>query len=175
LPGKTVAVIGHTDESAWVAIHASKFAKKVTLLTHGKRLFEGDVVDNKRRQETVKAMDRAGIEVVGSEIKELFGLKEDLFGVKLADGSELKFDRGLVALGFFKVQNEVAIEMGAKLSSDGFVETDDDMRVLDKRGDPILGVYAVGDITTDWKQIPVGWGDAETAILHIHAEYLWKD
>jgi len=175
LLGKSVAVIGHTDYAAWIAVHASKFARKVTLLTHGKRLFEGDSISEKTKKDTLAAMKGAGIDVIEPEIKGLFGMKDDLFGVKLADGTEHEFDKGLVALGFYKVHSDIAIQLGAQLNSEGFVLTDDDKRAFDGNGDPIPGVYAIGDITANWKQIPVGWGDAETAVLHIHTEYLWKD
>jgi thioredoxin reductase (NADPH) len=171
--GKNVGVIGHTDSAVWIAVHATKFAKEVTLLTHGKRLFEGEDASEGTKGATIKALKDFKINVFESEIRALFGLKENVFGVKLADGAERKFDRGLVALGFYKIHNDIALQLGAKLMSDGFIVTDGDKRVLDKKGVPIPGVYAVGDITENWKQIPVGWGDAEVAVLHIHTEYLW--
>ena len=45
--------------------------------------------------------------------------------------------------------------------------TDDDSQLLTSTGKPIEGLYVVGDLTNDWKQVDIAWAHAKTAILHL--------
>jgi len=43
----------------------------------------------------------------------------------------------------------------------------EDGQLLRDDGVPIEGVFAVGDVRNSWNQIPIGWEDAEKAIVSI--------
>jgi thioredoxin reductase len=70
----------------------------------------------------------------------------------------------------FRQTVRLALQLGARTDEDGYVVTDERSEVLDPDGAPITGLFAVGDLRAGrYKQIVVGWGDAETAIVTAHA------
>lgn len=170
---KETVVIGYTYDAVWVAVHAARFAKSVTLVTHNKELFQGEHLSVERGRKTLDTMRSSGIDVVQAEIKELFGIERNIIGMRFEDGVQREFEKAVMALGFYRVKNELPLQIGAHVDTHGFIIVDDDCRVHRKNGRAIPGLYAVGDITSNWKQIPVGWGDAEKAVLHAHMNRLW--
>lgn len=172
LKGKKVAVIGYTDHAVEIAGHATRFSpKSVTLLANGKRLFAGQELGRKREGEFRSLLRDSGINVIESNIAELFGLDRYMFGVKFSNGKSMEFDRALAALGNFAVNNALLNKFRPMLSHDGLVKVDGDCQVLRQKSTPIPGIYAVGDVVDEWHQIPVGWGAAERAVIHAHMEY----
>ncbi len=166
-----VAVIGHVSHAAGIAEHAARYAVRTTLLLHG-HPFLSDVPPSDRDAVRV-ALAEAGIEVVGPEITALDGVDRGVFGVSFADGSRREYGRAVVALGFHQVRNELALRLGGRVDAEGLVQVDGDLRILGRDGRPLPGAYAVGDVTTAWNQLPVGFGDAERALIHAHLEWLW--
>lgn len=99
-------------------------------------------------------------------VKEFTGIKDGQFGIVFEDGSEKRFDKAWISMGWYKVNNEHAAMLGAKLDPDGFVVTTPEGRVLDEAGETIPRLYAIGDLRSDsWKQIPIAWGEAEAAVV----------
>ena len=171
MTGQDVAVIGHGQLAADTSLDLGFFgAKSVTILSHGKEIIDGKGLDNKK--EILTKLPEKGVEVINERITGLFGLDGDFLGVEFEDGSKRQFESGMVALGLFKINNELAVALDGQLDEDGYVVTDEDCRVLDGSGNPIEGLYAVGDVRNDWNQIPIGFGDAERAVIHAYSYYL---
>jgi thioredoxin reductase (NADPH) len=173
MTGQDVAVIGHQVLAVHTASDLGWFeAKSVTILTHGREMFEEEKLKEEEKKEHLGKLAEQGVEIATERITDFFGSGDGFFGVKLADGSERRFDSGMVALGLYKINNELAISLGGKVDKDGYIVTDEDCRVLDDSGNPIEGLYAVGDVRNDWNQIPIGFGDAERAVIHAYAYHL---
>ena len=172
--GQNVAVVGHGRRAALTALDLMHFeTEKLTILTDGKRLFEGELMeDSDELRELAKTLESGGVDVVEDRILGLFGVERAVFGVKLASGKELSFDKAFSALGVYKMNSELAVQLGGKVDEEGYVVVDNDCRVLDENDQPIPGFYAVGDINFNWNQLMIGLGDAERAVIHAFAEYL---
>ncbi len=173
MTGQDVVVFGHDG----FAIHSAEDlrwfeAKSVTIMTNGKEMFEGSGTDEVEKQELLDKMTELNVDIVTNKIASLFGHKENMLGVKLDDGTEKRFDAGMAALGLYRINNELAVLLGAKLDDEGYVVTDMECRVLNGNGDPIEGFYAVGDIRSEWNQIVIGYGDAERAVINAYAYLL---
>ncbi len=169
---KNMAVVG----SGGLAIHLADDllhfgARKVTILTHGMDLLEEGSVspgDAKLWGE----LGEKGVEVFRGEIESLFGAQDGFFGARLSSGEELRFDLAFSAMGIYRINNELAVRLGAKLDEDGYVMVDGDCRMLGGDGEAILGAYAIGDLNFNWNQIMIGFGDADRAVVHAWAQYL---
>jgi thioredoxin reductase (NADPH) len=173
MTGQDVAVFGHTKFAVNTAMDLGWFeAKSVTILTNGKEMFEGENLNEIERKEILDKLANHEVDVVTTEIANLFGLDDDVLGLKFTDGSERKYEAGMSALGVYRINNELATRLGGKLDSGGYVVIDSDSRVLDHSGDPIEGLYAAGDVTNDWNQIPIGFGHAERAVINAYGFYL---
>lgn len=162
LAGKRIAVVGSSAESAQVATDVARhFGGEVTLLTDGTPLEGGR-----------EGLRRGGVRVVERPVARL---DEEDRGVRVVfeDGAEsIPFDKVFFTLGWYKANNELAVRLGARVTPEGYVVTDADGEALGRDGRPIRGLFAAGDLRAGrWKQIVVGWGDAETAII---AAYAWR-
>ena len=63
--------------------------------------------------------------------------------------------------------------LGCRFDPEGFVVTDEDCRALaEATGEPIPGLYCIGDLRNGWNQIPEAWATAERAVIHAWASYL---
>jgi len=153
LDGKRVAVLGASEDAAQVAEDVcEQFGGEVTLLTDG-----APAPEAARR--------------VGIETRPIEALRDEgPLVVAFQHGPAREFDKALFALGWHRVNNELARALGAKLDRDGHVVTDAQREVLDERGEPIRGLFAIGDLRAGpWKQIPLAWADAELAVITAYA------
>ncbi len=171
LAGKTVAVIGHDAFAARTALDILEFAPKgVELLTHGRPLLADEDADE--RAALRSALDERNVRSFDSEMVGFDEIREKRFGVRFADGSHRSYDRGFSALGWYDQHAAIPRSLGCAFDPDGFVRTDDDARALSaETGEPIPGLYCVGDLRNGWKQIPEAWSYAERAVIHAWAEY----
>ncbi len=111
-------------------------------------------------------MDAQGIPILYGEVKAFTGIKDGRFAIQFADGRQEWFDKAWISMGWYKVNNEHAVALGGATDADGFVLTDGDCRMLDADGQVVEGVYVIGDLRANsWKQIPIAWGEAETAVV----------
>lgn len=173
MTGQNVAVFGHDKFAIDTASDLDWFdAKSITIVTNGKEMFEGQNLDEKMKTELLEKMEGLKVDIVTSRITSLFGLDESILGMKFADGSEIRFDSGMAALGIYRINNELAALFGGNLDEEGYVVTDPNCRVLNHHGDPIGGLYAVGDVRSEWNQIVIGYGDAERAVIDAYAHLL---
>jgi thioredoxin reductase (NADPH) len=169
---KNMAVVG----SGGMAIHLANDllhfgARRVTVLTHGEDILP-DGSASKGDAELWAELEEKGVEVFSGKIESLFGAKDGFFGARLSSGEELRFDLAFSAMGIYRVNNELALGLGAKLDGDGYVMVDGDCRMLDGKGEVIPGAYAIGDLNFNWNQVMIGFGDADRAVVHAWAEYL---
>lgn len=170
--GKEAAVIGYGAVAVRTALDLLYFkAKRVTILTNGEELFKSQD-ESEERKNLEKLIEEENLQVITEEIRSLFGVEDKVFGVRLSGGSEMAFGIAFSALGFYKVNNDLAVMLGGQIDESGYIVVDGDGRVLDNRDRPIAGLYAVGDVTQNWKQLIAGFGDTDRAVLHAWSEYL---
>ena len=172
LVGKSVAVLGHDAFAARTALDILHFRpKSVELLTHGRPLLDG--VPEPDRSTLATALTDRGIPAVTMEMVGFDGIREKLFGVRFADGSHRTYDRGFSGLGWYDMHDAIPRSLGCRFDADGYVVTDEDCRAIaDATGEPIPGLYCVGDQRNGWNQIPEAWATAERAVVHAWASYL---
>ncbi|MGA9840102.1 MAG: FAD-dependent oxidoreductase [Thermoplasmata archaeon] len=172
LAGKSVAVLGHDAFAARTALDLLHFRPtSVEILTHGHGLLEGARDDD--RATLPPALAERGIAHTALEIVAFDEIREKRFGVTFGDGSHRSFDRGFSALGWYDQHHEFPRALGARIDPEGQVVTDEDCRVLAAAtGEPVPGLYCVGDMRNGWNQIPEAWATAERAMIHAYAEYL---
>ena len=137
---RDVVVLGWGAQVAGTALELLDWARRVTVVT-GARAFEGD---ERHRQ----ALARHGVPVKELEAAELTGRRGRLQGVRLSDGTEVPCD-----LVFFSVahhpRNEVARELGCRLTEEGCVHVDDQGQTS------VPGVFAAGDLTPGLQVVQV--------------------
>ena len=172
LGGKSVAVLGHDAFSARSALDLLHFRpSSIEILTHGKSLLAGvppTEAENLRKELAEKGITHFEAEVTGFD-----ELQQKRFGVKFADGSHRSYQLGFSALGWYDMHQEIPRSLGCRFDPDGYVVTDEDCRAIsDATGEPIPGLYCVGDQRNGWNQIPEAWATAERAVIHAYAEYL---
>jgi len=172
LSGRSVAVIGHDAFAARTALDIQHFAPaSVELLTHGRPLLDG--VPEPDRTTLRAALAEHGIAPVEGAMVGFDEIREKRFGVRFADGSHRSYDRGFSAVGWYDMHDAIPRALGCRFDPEGYVVTDEDCRALSAAtGEPIPGLYVVGDLRNGWNQIPEAWATAERAIIHAYAEYL---
>ena len=172
LVGRTVAVIGHDAFAARTALDILLFRpKSVELLTHGRPLLDG--VPEPDRANLRAVLEEHGIPHIEAEMVGFEGLREKQFGVRFADGSRRVYDRGFSGLGWYDMHDKIPRSLGCRFDRDGYVVTDEDCRAIaEATGEPIPGLYCVGDQRNGWNQIPEAWATAERAVVHAWASYL---
>jgi thioredoxin reductase (NADPH) len=169
---RSVGVIGWDRFAVANALDIHHFRPtKVELLTHGHRLLEG--VPEAEAARLRSELSARGVEVHDAEIVGFDGIREKRWVVKFADGVQRSYDRGFVALGWYTMNSAIPRSLGARFDADGYVVTDEDCRVLSEAtGEPIAGLYCVGDLRNGWNQIPEAWATAERAVIHAYGSYL---
>ena len=172
LQGKSVAVLGDDVFAARTALDLVHFEpKSVEMLTRGGE-FLGDAKEPERA-ELERQLTDASITRFDADITGFDGIREKQFHVKLVDGSVRKYDRGFSALGWYEMNKAIPESLGAGFDEEGYVRTDADSRVIAaNNGQPIPGLYCIGDQASGWKQIPEAWATAERAIIHAYAYLL---
>jgi thioredoxin reductase (NADPH) len=172
LGGKSLAVLGHDVFAVHTAIDLLHFRPtSVEILTSGKPLLEGAAPD-KAAQLRAELAEK-GITHYEAEVSGFDEIREKRFGVQFADGSHRSYEKGFSALGWYDLHQEIPRSLGCRFDRDGFVVTDEDCRALsDATGEPIPGLYCVGDQRNGWNQIPEAWATAERAVIHAYSYYL---
>lgn len=162
LASRDVGVVGSSEDAVQIALDVQQhYGGNVTLLTDAEML---------ERKELEGDLARAGVRV---EERAIASYADDAGRVRIAlrDGDELELDKVFFSLGFYRVNNELAVKLGAATTAKGYVRTDDNSEVVDPQGNVVPGLFAVGDLRAErWKQIVVGWGDAETAVITAYAK-----
>lgn len=166
--GKRVAVLGCGPGAASIASSLKSNFGADTVVVAACDLGHPEGMDQNDADWAAIADRLAGkdIPVLTGAVKEFTGIKDGRFGIVFEDGTTESFDKAWINMGWYKVNNEQAQQIGAQLDGSGFVVTDKDGRILDNAGETIPGAYAIGDLRSDsWKQIPIAWGEAEAAVI----------
>ncbi|HVM45667.1 MAG TPA: NAD(P)/FAD-dependent oxidoreductase [Candidatus Thermoplasmatota archaeon] len=154
LEGKRVAVFGRSEAAASIANDVcDQFGGEVALLTDG------------------APAPRALVPAVRVDARRIERLSDEgSLAVAFADGGVAHFDKALFGLGWHQVNSDLVRPLGARLTEEGYVVTNESREVLDARGEPIRGLFAAGDVRAGpWKQIPLAWADAELAVISAYA------
>ncbi len=166
---KRVAVIGCSPGVRGIAKSLKKnFGADTVLVPYCNVGESGEgEADPRAEWEAVEAdLAKWDIPILYGHIKEFTGIKDGQFGIVFEDGTDERFDKAWISMGWYQVNSQPAIDVGAATDEHGFVKTDDEGRMLDGDGKVIPGAYAVGDVRAySWKQIPVAWGQAEIAVI----------
>jgi thioredoxin reductase (NADPH) len=155
---KRLAVIGHSNTAAWVAVMLSERygPKTISLLTHGKELEADDQVH--------ALIKKYEIEIIDSEIVDILGENkgEVLKAFVLENKRSVAVDIAFVSLGMI-VYNQLALQVGAKVDDRGFVIASDQGETS------VSGLFVAGDIKANTKkQIYTAWDTAVNAINSIN-------
>lgn len=170
LPGKSVAILGATPYAAHLALELRHFGpSSLEILTHGEPFLEElPPPDRAKLEDELRA---AGIPRTEGVIVGFDGIRDKKFGVKFADGTTRTFDRGFSGMNWYDMHGHIPHELGAAFDAEGYVQTDDDCRVLSKENaQPIPGLYCVGDLRSGWNQIPEAWAAAERAVIDVFVQ-----
>jgi thioredoxin reductase (NADPH) len=172
LRDKTVGVLGHDEFGVRTALDLLHFRpKSVEVLTHGRPLLGGSPPADAAALRA--ALAENSVSVVETPVVGFDELREKRFGVQFEDGTHRSYEKGFSALGWYDLHQEIPRSLGCRFDRDGFVVTDEDCRAIaDATGEPIPGLYCVGDQRNGWNQIPEAWATAERAVIHAYAGYL---
>ena len=135
-----IAVIGSgkSAEQLSFMLH-ERYGIQVTLLTNGEALNSDD--------DTKKLLSEYGISVYTQRITDAVGEKGgQLRRLMLADGEEVEVKFALVALGLYKVYNDLLIQLGAKLGDEGLSEDKRHVKVDRRAETSVRNLFAVGDM-----------------------------
>ena len=172
LAGRSVGVLGDDLFAVRTALDILHFEpRSVEILTHGRRLLAD--LGEPERAEWMAKLAAHGVSHHEPEMVAFDGIREKRWVVKFADGSTRDYERGFSALGWYDMHSEIPRSLGARFDDEGYVVTDEDCRVLrDGTGEPIPGLYCIGDLRNGWNQIPEAWATAERAVVHAYAFWL---
>jgi thioredoxin reductase len=134
---------------------------------------QGHNTAHARHASLIDEVRAEGVAVIDKQVRRLDGLQEDRVRLEFDDGSTEEFDKAWVSLGWYKVNNELARQLGARIDRDGYVPTTEDCEALGEDGAPLERLFVIGDLRAEtWKQVPIALGDAESAIIHAFAARL---
>jgi thioredoxin reductase (NADPH) len=131
--GRTVLVVGNTDDAAGEALQLHSLSARITLLTNSD--------DDENSEKVRRRLTGAGIPVVADR----------LAAVSCAEGGRIQVveTAGGVQLpveAVFSIQgasphNRLAVQLGVALAPNGWIEVDTEQKTS------VRGVYAAGDVT----------------------------
>ena len=132
-----LALLGVGDYIYEAAIGAQDFTDKITILTNGRpHGMSPPVLEQIRKRK---------INIIETKIKRHIGEKTNLLGFEMIDGSELFFHGFLVDEGL--IPNTKFLEgWNYQKDEEGLIIANEDMQMLDSKGEPIPGLFAAGDI-----------------------------
>jgi thioredoxin reductase (NADPH) len=148
------SIIGVGEGAAQLAMMLhERYGTLVTILTNGAELGA--------KEDSVKLLEHYGIDVKTSRIVDLYDVAEgagepekrvkkgtELHGFLLEDGSRVEARYGLVALGLFKVYNELPRQLDAELEAGDKLVEEKHVLVEDHSSETnVRGLFTVGDMS----------------------------
>jgi thioredoxin reductase (NADPH) len=172
--GKTVAVLSADSHAVGLATTLrDHFGARPTVVGCIRCALKEEHGAGETHEELTAAAKEAGVPLLLGGIAKLHGIRDGQLGITMDDGTVQEFDKAFLSFGFWKMNTELAVQMGAALDPAGYVRTTGDCEVRTEGGGSVAGLFAIGDIRSNtWNQIPVALGDAETAVIHAFAEHL---
>jgi thioredoxin reductase (NADPH) len=150
---RKVAVYGPAESSAAHAIFMRTFTDRLALLVP-----RGDAPIAPHERQRLAA---AGVDAVDSPVAQLSMGEDRKAVVRLADGSEMRFDTIYPTLGC-RTRSELAIALGARTTEAGDIHVDSHQQTS------VPGLYAAGDVVAALNQLSVAVGHAAIAATAIH-------
>jgi len=162
---KIVGVVGGSDSAAKEALFLSEHAKKVYIIYRREKI-RAEPINTERveKNEKIEIINNTNVvEIKGDGNK----VTHVIFDREYNGSKEFKIDGLFIEIGHLP-QNELAKQLGVKLSEHGSIITDKYSRTN------VDGVYAAGDITDmDFKQAITGAAQG-TVAAYSAFEYLGK-
>lgn len=132
-----LALLGVGDYIYEAAIGAQDFTDKITILTNGR--------PHEMSPPILKQIKERNIHIIETKIKRHIGEKTNLLGFEMIDGTELYFHGFLVDEGL--IPNTKFLDgWDYQKDEEGLIIANEDMQMLDSKGEPIHGLFAAGDI-----------------------------
>lgn len=150
--GRRIGVIGRDDHAAAEALFLRTYSDKAAVLL---------VEDGQLSPERRRALDEAGVELIGTTIDKVSVDAERVTAVCTAAGVEHRFDALYSAFGTV-AQHALAKAAGAKVDDGGC------LFVGDHQETSVDDLYAAGDVVRGLNQIAVAEGEAAIAATAIH-------
>ncbi|MGY0571252.1 NAD(P)/FAD-dependent oxidoreductase [Bradyrhizobium sp. RDM12] len=147
---RRIGVIGPPAHAAGKALFLRGYSRDVTMLA-----------TEPPDAEASSRLTAAGVEVVDAVGVQL---KRRACGLQACfkEGESAEFDVVYPAMGA-EVRSRLAVSLGAKHTTDGYLQVDDHQRTC------VEGLYGIGDVVTDLHQISVAFGHAAVAACAIHS------
>ncbi len=156
--GKNVAVIGHSESAAHMAVvmHERYNPKSIAILTNAQPW--------KGTDETNRLLARYGIKVYEEKIEKILGDPHKALEGFLVGEKTIPAEIAFVALGVI-VYHELAKQLGVKLDERGHLITDEEGQTS------VEGFFAAGDLVSGAKkQVYTAWDRAVDAVDAIDYE-----
>lgn len=132
-----LALLGVGDYIYEAAIGAQDFTDKITILTNGRPHGMSPMI--------LQQIEERNIHIIETKIKRHIGEKTDLLGFEMDDGSELSFHGFLVDEGLIP-NTKFLNGWDYQKDEEGLIIANEDMQLLNSKGEPIPGLFAAGDI-----------------------------
>ncbi len=135
------AVIGYSEAAAQLAMMLQeRYGSACCLLTNG--------AEPEWSEESRRVLEAYGIGVHRDRITDLTGDGDGMRALQLENGEAVEVRFALVALGLYRVYNDLARQLGAELADPGKPEEERHV-LIDRRGETsVPGLFAVGDMAT---------------------------
>ncbi len=153
--GKSIAVVGVSNDAAEFALGVTCYTKRITILTNGAKP-EWD-------RKHAKWLSEYDIPVKTAEIVRVGRKRDCLNGVVFADGQDFELDALFTIKGDI-VHNQLARIFRAKTDGEGFIKVDACMRTS------VKGLFAAGCVTPANCQMIIAAGNGATAAQTINRE-----
>ena len=132
-----LALLGVGDYIYEAAVGAQDFTDKITILTNGR--------PHRMSQPILQQIKERNIQIIETKIKRHIGEKTNLLGFEMVDGKALLFHGFLVDEGL--IPNTKFLDgWDYQKDEEGLIIANEDMQMLDNKGEPIPGLFAAGDI-----------------------------
>ena len=135
------AVVGSSPAAAEIAMMLhERYGSAELLLLNGEEPTWSDRAS--------RVLEAYGVQVRKERIIDIDAGREELHGVVLAGGERFEVHFMLVAMGLYRVYNDLAVQLGADLGDEGFATELRHVRI-DSRGETTVEMlFAVGDMTS---------------------------
>jgi thioredoxin reductase (NADPH) len=145
---KKLAVIGTLRHAAGKALFLRSYTADVTLIG----------LDRQSNQRQTEQLRKAGVNIT-DPLLHIRRINNGLIRVTLVDGTSADFDAVYPAMGA-EVRSDLAIILGAAHTESGFLKVDD------KQQTTVEGLYAIGDVVSDWRSPSYSGGRAIKGVCH---------
>jgi thioredoxin reductase (NADPH) len=153
--GKRIAILGNNNEAVEYALGLLFYSSCVVIATNGETPHWDE--------QHAKWLEEYDISFFTGKILDVCGEKSDITELHFASGQAVRVDALFTTRGDV-FHNDLAVELGAKLDSDGQVTVDNCMKTN------VQGLYAAGCVTPANCQMIIAAGQGATAAQSINRD-----